>query len=76
MTVAGKVSMNVTFLSPLTPDDIRRQSVIGSYLYVSVKSLDGSTHAVNLYCDTSAGKLKPTWITIIAHQQYRMDIHP
>lgn len=56
MTVAGKVSMNVTFLSPLTPDDLRRQSVIGSYLYVSVKSLDGATHAVQLYCDTSAGR--------------------
>lgn len=54
MTVAGKVSMNVTFLSPLTPDDIRRQSVIGTYLYVSVKSLDGASHAVELYCDTSA----------------------
>ncbi|ESZ97777.1 hypothetical protein SBOR_1838 [Sclerotinia borealis F-4128] len=54
MNVAGKVSMNVTFLSPLTPDDIRRQSVIGSYLYVSVKALDGATHAVELYCDTSA----------------------
>ncbi|TGO50615.1 hypothetical protein BOTNAR_0386g00010 [Botryotinia narcissicola] len=54
MTVAGKVSMNITFLSPLTPDDIRRQSVIGTYLYVSVKSLDGATHVVELYCDTSA----------------------
>jgi hypothetical protein len=29
MNVADKVSMNVTFLSPITPKDIRRQSVIG-----------------------------------------------
>lgn len=55
MNVAGKVSMNVTFLSPITPSDIQKQSVIGSYLHVTVASIDGSTHAVQLYADTSAG---------------------
>lgn len=55
MNVAGKVSMNVTFLSPLTPTDFKRQSVIGSYLDVSVVSIDGGAHSVQLYADTSAG---------------------
>jgi hypothetical protein len=56
MNVNGKVSMNVTFVSPVTPDDLRRQSVIGTYLSVSVAATDGRTHSVQLYADTSAGK--------------------
>jgi hypothetical protein len=56
MNVNGKVSMNVTFVSPVTPDDLQRQSVIGTYLYVSVAAIDGRTHSVQLYADTSAGK--------------------
>jgi hypothetical protein len=55
--VAGKVSLNVTFISPLTPTDLMRQSVIGTYLDVSVVSIDGATHSVQLYADTSAGML-------------------
>lgn len=58
MSVDGKVSMNVTFLNPVTPDDLKRQSVIGTYLHVSVKSMDGASHAVELYADTSAGKFR------------------
>jgi hypothetical protein len=54
MNVAGKISMNVTFLSPLTPADLKRQSIIGSYLDVTVASIDGATHSVQLYADTSA----------------------
>ena len=54
--VSGKVSLNVTFISPLTPTDLKRQSVIGTYLDVSVVSIDGATHSVDLYADTSAGK--------------------
>lgn len=55
MNVAGKISMNVTFLSPITPMDLQRQSVIGSYLRVTVAAIDGGTHSVQLYADTSAG---------------------
>lgn len=57
MNVVGKVSMNVTFLSPITPTDLKRQSIVGSYLSVAVTSLDGSTHSVQLYADISAGEL-------------------
>ena len=55
MNVAGVVSMNVTFLSPVTPKDLMRQSIIGSYLSVTVASIDGGTHSVQLYADTTAG---------------------
>ncbi|KAH9214693.1 hypothetical protein DL95DRAFT_425499 [Leptodontidium sp. 2 PMI_412] len=55
MNVAGKVMMNVTFLSPLTPTDIKRQSIIGTYLSVTVTSRDNANHNVQLYTDTSAG---------------------
>lgn len=55
MNVNGQVSMNVTFLSPVNPADLQRQSIIGSYLYVNVASIDGGSHSVQLYADTSAG---------------------
>ncbi|KAH8426489.1 glutaminase GtaA [Aspergillus melleus] len=48
------VQMNVTFLSPITPDDLRRQSLIFSYLDVDIASLDGKAHDVQLYADISA----------------------
>ncbi|KAF2111539.1 glutaminase GtaA [Lophiotrema nucula] len=52
--VDGKVSLKATFLSPLTPTDYKRQSLIFSYLQVEVSSLDGSNHEVQLYSDISA----------------------
>lgn len=55
MSAGGLVSLNVTFLSPLTPTDFKRQSLVFSYLDVVVESLDGKSHDVQLYADTSAG---------------------
>ena len=55
MTVANKVSMNVTFISPVTPNDLKRQSIIGTYLEVTVASIDAVSHSVQVYTDTSAG---------------------
>jgi hypothetical protein len=54
--VDEKVSIKVTFLSPLTPKDLKRQSLIFSYLSVEVSSMDGSNHDVQLYTDISAGE--------------------
>jgi len=56
MNVGGVVEMNITFLSPLTPGDQKRQSLIFTYLDVAVESLDGKPHNVQLYTDISAGK--------------------
>jgi hypothetical protein len=55
MEVEGKVSLNVTFISPVQPQDMKRQSIVGTYLEVGVRSLDAIGHTVKLYADTSAG---------------------
>lgn len=48
--------MNVTFLSPIFPTDLKRQSLPFSYVDVSVTSSDGNSHDVQLYTDITAGK--------------------
>jgi hypothetical protein len=58
MDVGGKVEMNITFLSPVTPNDLKRQSLTFSYLDVDVHSLDGADHDVQLYADVSGGECK------------------
>ena len=57
MSVAGAVSMNITFLSPLFPTDYKRQSLPFSYVDVTVSSADGSSHDVQLYTDITARKI-------------------
>ncbi|WP_199512975.1 glutaminase family protein [Nucisporomicrobium flavum] len=47
------VELTVTFLSPVTPGDLRRQSQPLSYLAVSARSLDGKPHDVSVYVDIS-----------------------
>ncbi|KAL4884746.1 hypothetical protein BJY04DRAFT_215199 [Aspergillus karnatakaensis] len=54
MHVGDLVEMKITFLSPVTPNDLRRQSLVFSYLDVSVTSLDGRSHSVQVYADVSA----------------------
>ena len=56
MDVGGKVEMKITFISPVTPEDRKRQSLIFSYLDVQVTSSDGASHDVQLYTDISAGE--------------------
>jgi hypothetical protein len=56
MDVSGKVQMIITFLSPVTPEDYVRQSLPMSYMQVSVISIDGKDHNVQLYSDISAGR--------------------
>ncbi|KAI9648834.1 hypothetical protein NHQ30_003475 [Ciborinia camelliae] len=54
--VRGKIKLTATFLSPLTPNDLKRQSLTMSYLHVDVVSTDGASHDVKVYTDISAGK--------------------
>lgn len=56
LNVNNMVEMNVTFLSPLTPNDMKRQSLVFSYVDVVVRSIDGAQHNVQLYTDMTAGK--------------------
>jgi hypothetical protein len=53
---AGPAEIKVTFLSPLTPNDLMRQSLVFSYMNVEVSLLDDKMHDVQLYTDISAGK--------------------
>lgn len=57
MNVNNLVTMNITFLSTITPTDLKRQSLPFSYVDVSVSSADSATHTVQLYTDITAGKL-------------------
>ncbi|ORY74795.1 hypothetical protein BCR35DRAFT_306625 [Leucosporidium creatinivorum] len=45
------VSLTATFLSPITPLDLFRQSLPFSYLQLSVASLDGKDHVVEAYSE-------------------------
>ncbi|BCJ56244.1 hypothetical protein Asp14428_77190 [Actinoplanes sp. NBRC 14428] len=47
------VEVTVTFLSPVMPGDLRRQSQPLSYVSVSARSLDGAAHRVGVYADVS-----------------------
>ncbi|KXX77889.1 hypothetical protein MMYC01_205785 [Madurella mycetomatis] len=51
--VGGKVTLTVTFLSPVYPDDMARQSLQFSYISVKAKSSDGTPHDVQVYMDVS-----------------------
>ena len=44
--VAGKIALNITFLSPITPNDIKRQSFIFSYINIEVISINSTTHDI------------------------------
>lgn len=49
----GGVELTLTFLSPVEPGDLRRQSVPLSYVLADVRSRDGKPHEVGLYFDIS-----------------------
>jgi hypothetical protein len=53
LTAAG-IELTVTFLSPIEPGDLRRQSMPLSYVSVQARSVDGKAHRVSLYLDISA----------------------
>ncbi|MEK8169392.1 DUF5127 domain-containing protein [Streptomyces sp. M19] len=49
----GGITLTVTFLSPVDPDDTRRQSAPFGYVTVEAATADGASHAVEVYLDTS-----------------------
>lgn len=48
---AGPIELTASFFSPVIPKDLCRTSIPLSYLTVSTKSRDSSTHDVQLYSD-------------------------
>uniref|UniRef100_D8PPI6 Glutaminase A n=1 Tax=Schizophyllum commune (strain H4-8 / FGSC 9210) TaxID=578458 RepID=D8PPI6_SCHCM len=57
---AGAVDLTVTFLSPVEPTDLVKQSIPLSYMSLSAASNDGSAHSVQVYTDISAEWLSPS----------------
>ncbi|KAF7368334.1 hypothetical protein MVEN_00154800 [Mycena venus] len=55
---AGPMQLNVTFLSPIEPNDWALQSFPFSYVYLDGKATDGKTHSIQLYSDISG-----EWVT-------------
>ncbi|KAJ6534104.1 hypothetical protein B0H19DRAFT_1185261 [Mycena capillaripes] len=55
---AGPMQLNVTFLSPIEPNDWVKQSFPFSYVYIDGKSTDGQAHSIQLYSDISG-----EWVT-------------
>jgi hypothetical protein len=49
----GGVRLDVTFFSPVDPDDLRRQSVPFGYVTMRATSSDGAAHRVSVYLDIS-----------------------
>ncbi|GJN90642.1 hypothetical protein Rhopal_003654-T1 [Rhodotorula paludigena] len=47
------VALHASFLSPVTPADVFRQSIPFSYLYLTVESLDGQPHDVEVYSEVN-----------------------
>lgn len=56
MNVNNAVQMVITFLSPVTPNDIARSSFPVTYMNVAINSIDGANHTVTLYTDITSGK--------------------
>ncbi|KAK0444567.1 uncharacterized protein EV420DRAFT_1574563 [Desarmillaria tabescens] len=53
MIQAGPMDVNVTFLSPIEPDSLVRQSFPFTYLSVDVVSRDGREHDIQFYTDVT-----------------------
>ncbi|KAF7325134.1 hypothetical protein MKEN_00557000 [Mycena kentingensis (nom. inval.)] len=62
---AGPMRVNVTFLTPIEPDDWVRQSMPFTYVYVEGASTDGLKHSVQLWQDTSGEWVTESWDTQI-----------
>ncbi|KAI0265444.1 DUF1793-domain-containing protein [Gloeopeniophorella convolvens] len=75
---AGPIDLTATFLSPVEPTDLVKQSTPFSYLALSAASNDGNSHSVQVYTDISAewasgdNSLTVNWTTttgsVLTHQ--------
>ncbi|KAI3399577.1 hypothetical protein diail_6216 [Diaporthe ilicicola] len=57
--IAGPVTIEASFFSPVTPNDICRSSIPLSYLTTSFKSNDCQSHSVQFYSDINAAWITP-----------------
>lgn len=74
--LAGPVTIEASFFSPVTPKDICRSSIPLSYLTTSVKSNDCEEHSVQFYSDINAAWITPdrnapvSWDIKVGGQSY------
>ncbi|KIK65886.1 hypothetical protein GYMLUDRAFT_1027569 [Collybiopsis luxurians FD-317 M1] len=82
---AGKMAINVTFLSPIEPDDLVKQSFPFTYIYFEASSTDGNSHSLQIYEDISGEWISSNslngmqWNTIVSntiiyHEAQRLPI--
>ncbi|KAI5120591.1 hypothetical protein M0805_002540 [Coniferiporia weirii] len=62
---AGQMQINATFLNPIEPADLVRQSLPFSYFYMSAASLDGNPHNLRMYSDLTGDFLAGTETEIV-----------
>ncbi|KAI0312205.1 hypothetical protein OF83DRAFT_1067589 [Amylostereum chailletii] len=53
---AGPLELNITYLSPIEPDDFVKQSIPFSYLAFEARSTDGSPHHMQVYTGVTGGE--------------------
>jgi hypothetical protein len=58
---AGGVDLTLEFLSPITPEDLVRQTLPYSYLTLTAASNDGRSHEVFAYTDIDAKFVSNDW---------------
>lgn len=51
---AGGVQLDVVFLTPIEPHDLKIMSIPASYISLKAKSLDGKSHQVQVYIDITS----------------------
>ncbi|KAF8874083.1 hypothetical protein BD779DRAFT_1451181 [Infundibulicybe gibba] len=84
---AGPMELEVTFLSPIEPTDLVRQSFPFTYIYLTANATDGRSHSVQFYTDITAEwvsgdqNTNVTWSTtpnsdLIYHQAQRASPNP
>ncbi|KAF8992673.1 hypothetical protein BDQ17DRAFT_1432228 [Cyathus striatus] len=62
---AGTVQMNVTWLSPIEPDDWIKQSFPFTYYYIDIATSDGMAHDIQLYTDITGEWVAKDTSTVI-----------
>ncbi|KAF8883843.1 hypothetical protein BD779DRAFT_1674373 [Infundibulicybe gibba] len=84
---AGSMELEVTFLSPIEPTDLVRQSFPFTYMYLTANATDGANRSVQVYSDISAewasgdNGTRVTWSTtpednFVFHQVQRASPEP
>ncbi|KIK53996.1 hypothetical protein GYMLUDRAFT_178075 [Collybiopsis luxurians FD-317 M1] len=84
---AGAMAINITFLSPIEPDDLVLQSFPFTYIYFEASLMDGNFHSLQVYQDITGEWISSnitdfmqwnttTSNTILFHQAWRSPPEP